>query len=540
MKHNILQDPFESELRLAREQLQAGRIPDAERIYRDILNRTPAHPAACFGLGRVFHDTGNDQAAIEYLQTAVKAWPQHLEARFFLAVSLYRLQRLEESAGHFEKSIRHHPNVAATHNYLGIVKARLDAGRQAEQHFLSALELEPSLAEAHKNLGTHYAEQGRIDEARDHLKKAVACRPHYAQAFWQLASITRFTDYDDDIRSMESAFDSPDIDDAERMGLAYALGKAFDDLRQYPRAFEYWQQGNDLRRRLTNYSVGPALVEMRAMKRVFSAAACARADRTRITTPALIFIVGMPRSGTSLTEQILASHSAVYGAGELDALDTAIRSAVQKFPADLKKLGTADWNAIRERYLGTISSRAGDATCVTDKLPGNFLHAGAIGVLFPDAKIIHCCRDPMDTGLSCFKNHFTANQLTFTCNLADLGRYYRQYCDLMAHWKRIPDIHLYDLHYESLVTDPENEVRKLLAFCELPFEENCLAFHNNRRPVKTASALQVRRPIYRDSLQGWKRYERELQPLKAALQRRPGPLAAIVRDMASRFQGSSQ
>jgi hypothetical protein len=171
---------------------------------------------------------------------------------------------------------------------------------------------------------------------------------------------------------------------------------------------------------------------------------------------------------------------------------------------------------------------------VTDKLPLNFIHIGAISILFPDAKIIHCRRDAMDTGLSCFRNLFTSELLGFTCDLWDLGLYYRQYLDLMAHWGRVETADIYDIQYESLVAEPGREIRRLLEFCNLPFEADCLAFHKNKRPVKTASAIQVRQPIYRDSIQGWKRYEKELQPFREALEHQSGRLISCVSDVISR------
>ncbi len=539
MKKNSEPEQFESDLRAAQEHLQARRAKKAERAYHDILRQSPAHPAANFGLGMLQHAAGMDQTAINHLRTVVDAWPQHLEARFALAVSLYRLRRLEESARQFDKLVRYHPRIAEAHNYLGIVKAQLGLSREAEKHFLRALNLQPSLAEAHKNLGTHLSEQGRIGEARKHLIKAIHSRPNYAQAYWQLASITQFTEYDADIKAMESSYDRNDATEDEKMRLAYALGKAFHDLQQYPRAFEYWREGNRLRRQLTGYNVAPILAEMKAMKRVFRKVASMRTDRFDRVKPTLLFIVGMPRSGTSLCEQILASHSSVYGAGELDALDRIIRRAVQRFPADLVKLKPADWKSIRERYLSEIKTLAGTAACVSDKMPGNFLHIGAINQLFPDARIIHCQRNTMDTGLSCFRNHFVSDQLGFTCDLTDLGRYIQRYLELMEYWNQSKMENIYKIHYETLVTEPEREVRNLLKFCKLPFETSCLTFHENRRTVKTASAVQVRKPIYRDSVDAWKRYERELQPLRFALEKRSGRFTSILSSMTVRVRRSS-
>ncbi|GMW07989.1 MAG: hypothetical protein AMXMBFR8_27850 [Nevskiales bacterium] len=225
----------------------------------------------------------------------------------------------------------------------------------------------------------------------------------------------------------------------------------------------------------------------------------------------------MPRSGTSLVEQILASHSAVYGAGELATLDKLLREAAGDFPAGLARLDAGAWQAVGTRYLGELAEIGGEARFVTDKMPGNFLHIGAIWRLFPGAKIIHCVRDPMDTGLSCYRSHFVSDQLGYSCDLLDLGSYYRHYRALMAHWRRLADGALYDIHYEALVAEPEAEVRRLLEYCGLEFEPDCLQFHRSGRRVRTASGAQVRQPIYRDSLEAWRRYEQELRPFAAAL-----------------------
>ena len=532
------QDQFETQLITAQEQIRAGNSLDAERTYRGILREAPEHPGAHFGLGILLQNANAHEAALEHLQAATDSLPHKPESRFALAGSLFRVQRLKESAKHLEKIIHENPGIAEAHNLLGIVKAEMELNGPAERHFLKALRLRPDFPEAQKNLGMHYGQLGKLEEARDNLKMALARRPHYAEAWWQLASITKFTDYDDNIRSMEAAYRRDDATAPEKSQLAYALGKAFDDLQQHARAFEYWREGNDLRHKLSGYDVNPVLAEMRAMKRVFSATFRTTGDDNRNTSPALIFIVGMPRSGTSLTEQILASHSSVYGAGEIGALDDAIRGTVKRFPGDLRKLSTADWHAIRQRYLDEVASRAGNANTVTDKMPGNFLHIGAISSLFPGAKIIHCRRDALDTALSCYTKPFIHNRLNFTCDLTDLGRYCHHYLDLMAHWSKIQVPNIYDIQYETLVTDPEQEVRKLLTFCAMPFEAGCLAFHETARPVKTASAAQVRQPIYRDSVHSSQHYERELQPFKAALDTTPGLVTSYISDIWRRLRGS--
>lgn len=529
-------DPFHVQLRMAEEYRKAERTADAERIYRQVLARNTDHTEAQLGLGVLLHQLGRDADACEHLQAAVRALPQHLDARYGLGVSLARLGRPAEAVPQFEAALRHHAGVAEIHNYLGIVLAELGRTREAERHLLRAIRLRPALAEAHKNLGTLLAELGRLPEARAALRKAIAQRGDFAGAWWHLASITTFTaEHEAELHAMQALYAQPGLPDAQRVPLAFALGKACHDRGEHQHAFAYWRDANAARRRLTPYRLGPVLAEMRAVARLFrersgafhpAGAAPAATPRNgehhpvgaaSAATPRPIFIVGMPRSGTSLVEQILASHSAVYGAGELATLDKLLREAAGDFPAGLARLDAGAWQAVGTRYLGELAEIGGEARFVTDKMPGNFLHIGAIWRLFPGAKIIHCVRDPMDTGLSCYRSHFVSDQLGYSCDLLDLGSYYRHYRALMAHWRRLADGALYDIHYEALVAEPEAEVRRLLEYCGLEFEPDCLQFHRSGRRVRTASGAQVRQPIYRDSLEAWRRYEQELRPFAAAL-----------------------
>jgi len=585
---------------MAEEYRKAERTADAERIYRQVLARNTDHTEAQLGLGVLLHQLGRDADACEHLQAAVRALPQHLDARYGLGVSLARLGRPAEAVPQFEAALRHHAGVAEIHNYLGIVLAELGRTREAERHLLRAIRLRPALAEAHKNLGTLLAELGRLPEARAALRKAIAQRGDFAGAWWHLASITTFTaEHEAELHAMQALYAQPGLPDAQRVPLAFALGKACHDRGEHQHAFAYWRDANAARRRLTPYRLGPVLAEMRAVARLFrersgafhpagaapaatprngehhpagaasaatarngehhpagaASAATARnsehhpagaasaatprndehhpvgaapaatarngehhpAGAASAATPRPIFIVGMPRSGTSLVEQILASHSAVYGAGELATLDKLLREAAGDFPAGLARLDAGAWQAVGTRYLGELAEIGGEARFVTDKMPGNFLHIGAIWRLFPGAKIIHCVRDPMDTGLSCYRSHFVSDQLGYSCDLLDLGSYYRHYRALMAHWRRLADGALYDIHYEALVAEPEAEVRRLLEYCGLEFEPDCLQFHRSGRRVRTASGAQVRQPIYRDSLEACRRYEQELRPFAAAL-----------------------
>jgi tetratricopeptide (TPR) repeat protein len=508
-------DPFEAQLSIAAELQQAGREKDAERIYRKLLSGTPGHAGAHYGLGVLLHRRGDDAAALEHLEATTRAWPRHLESRYCLGVSLCRLRRFEEAARELETALRHHPGHAEVCNYLGIVMAELGRPREAERYLQRAIRQRPTLAETYKNLGTLYSELGRIPEAQASLRKAIALKPGYARAWWHLSTIRTFSAGDREVQAMETLLGDESITEEQRVDLGFALGKAYHDLGQHERAFGHWRDANARKRRLSLYDVRPALAEMKAMAEVFTAAPGDVAGAGPVG-PTPIFIVGMPRSGTSLVEQILASHPAVHGAGELPLLDQLLRAAVSRFPRDLAGLDADGWSSIATRYAQSAGALAGGAQFVTDKQPANFLHVGAIRRLFPRSPVIHCRRNPQDTALSCFRTHFLAAGLGYTSDLVDLGAWYRHYEALMAHWRRVAGDALHEVVYEELVADPEAEVRKLLASCGLGFEAACLEFHRNRRPVRTASGAQVRQPIYKASVELWRNYERELEPFRRA------------------------
>lgn len=508
-------DAFEAQLSLAAELQHAGRDKDAERIYRRILAGTPEHTGARFGLGVLLHRRGDDAGAIGFLEATARDWPQHPESRYLLGVSLCRLRRFADAARELETALRQNVNVAEICNYLGITMAELGRSREAERYLQRALRQRPNFVEAYENLGTLLSEQGRAAEAQAALRKALALRPGSAKAWRHLSTLRTFAKDDADLAAMEALHGDATLSDEQRMELAFALGKAYHDIGQYPRAFGRWQEANALQRRLSRYDVRPVLAEMEAIVRTFSAQSCALPPGEDPGGPAPIFIVGMPRSGTSLVEQVLASHTQVHGAGELSLLDDLLRAAAPRFPQDLVALDAAGWREIGQRYAQETGTLAGGAAFVTDKQPANFLHLGAIRRLFPRARIVHCRRDPQDTALSCYRTHFIAPVLGYTSDLGDLGAFYRQYEALMAHW-RAAGVPFHEVVYEALVASPESEIRALLAACALEFEPACLEPHRNRRPVRTASGVQVRQPIHRASVEAWRHYERELKPFRLA------------------------
>jgi hypothetical protein len=308
--------------------------------------------------------------------------------------------------------------------------------------------------------------------------------------------------------------------DSQRCYLAFALGHIYEGRQAFDRAFDYLSRGNRLHRKGHRYSIVDEKENFVQLKEVFNAGFLARnlSDQVSELTP--IFIVGMPRSGTSLVEQILVSHPDVSGVGELPMFATlchGLRARTdRKFPQGVDKLDPSVFADLGAHYLAELTRRSESKQFVTDKLPSNFRNIGMIRLALPNAKIIHCRRDAMANCVSIYRNHFGAG-LGYGYDQEELGQYFRLYQDLMGHWHRAMPDDVYDISYEQLVVDTENQVRGLLVHCGLAYDANCLEFHDARRAVRTMSNVQVRRPIYRDAVSAWKHYEGYIGPLMESL-----------------------
>lgn len=303
-----------------------------------------------------------------------------------------------------------------------------------------------------------------------------------------------------------------------------ALGKALNDVGDYARAFGHFLQGNNLKRQEIAWDEATDIRQFEMIRDKFSVDTFSRFHNTGTPSSAPVFILGMPRSGSTLVEQILASHPQVYGAGELDILNRVANNSVSDangrcvpYPVYVSALNATDCNRFGQSYIQNLPRLPEGRTRITDKMPINFLYVGLIKLLLPNAKIIHTMRDPIDTCLSCFSTCFGTSQ-HFTYDMAELGRYYRRYSTLMDHWRAIlPSGAMLDCSYEELVDNFEGQARRLIAYCGLPWDDRCLCFYKTERTVSTASKVQVRQPLFRSSLQRWRRYEPYLGPLFAEL-----------------------
>ena len=323
----------------------------------------------------------------------------------------------------------------------------------------------------------------------------------------------------------ELAAKTDGLSKTDRLQLDFALGKAYADLKDHARSFARLRSGNAAKRATVSYDESAALAFFDRIKAVFTPALIRAQSGGGDPSAMSIFVIGMPRSGTTLVEQILASHPTVHGAGELKTLNDIVHNVHDPagnpapFPEFVPALDGDSLRQIGLHYIATVRQLSHHGERITDKMPSNYYFAGLIHLALPNAKIVHCVRDPVDTCVSCFSKLFSGEQV-HTYDLGELGRYYRRYERLMAHWRRVlPAGRLLDVRYEDVVADLEGQARRLLAHCGLEWDDRCLSFHQTDRPVRTASATQVRRPIYNSAVGRWRVYEKELGPLLKALGR---------------------
>ncbi len=505
----------------------AGEVKEAAAAYRHAVEIRPDYAEAHNNLGAVLQEEGEMEAAAAAHRRAVEIRPDFAEAHNNLGMALREGGTFDGAAAAHRRALEIRPDFAEAHNNLGVALLQLEDLEAATAAFRRALEIKPDLANAHNNLGFALSQAGELDAARTAHRRALEIEPDLAVAYEALAELKAFTPGDGDVAAMESLLASPSLADKQAMRLCFALGKAYEALGDYDRAFASFARANRLKRSSIDYDITKDESRVDRITAAFDRELLARAAGHGCASELPVFIVGMPRSATTLVEQILASHSQVHGAGEIKDIgeildEMRLRSDVSRnFTKAAAALGAEDLRCLGQEYVDAVRRRAPDVLRVTDKMPGNFLYVGFIHMILPNARVINCVRHPADTCFSCYRTHFMEAQ-SFTYDLAELGRYYRLYDRLMRHWRAVVPGRILDVRYEDLIADQEGETRRLLEFCDLPWENACLSFHLTARPVRTASVAQVRRPIFKDALQRWRRYEPHLGPLLEEL----GPLAA--------------
>jgi len=562
-KPNILDTlKLDKALRLAKQKTKEGSSEEAKLIYQDILNRFPKNRKAINGMKALsggpvgkapkVKEPSQDQlqpiinlysqrqfqhalkeasqllqqfpssvtlynisgaangglglldAAIEAFNKAVSIKPDYAEAYYNMGKVLTDQGKLEEAIEAYNKALTIKPDYADAYNNMG--NALKDKGKleEALEAYKKALAIKPDFAEVYDNMGSALNDQGKREDAIKAHNKALTIKPDYAVAHRHLSSLKKYLHDDKQISIMRHLHQDRDITEDQRCSLSFALAKVFRDLDDIYTSFKYLNEGNALRKKLLGYHIRKDIKLFDSLKSAHQdvhKSAPNKNETVRELTP--IFIVGMTRSGTTLTEQIVSSHSKVTGAGELEyvaGFGSSIATGSSKANRDVI-------SQFRQSYLGALEKRSGGKSIVTDKMPGNFGFIGLILTAFPDAKIIHIQRNPAATCWSNYQHYFTGNGLAHCYNLNDLVTYYKLYNNLMQFWQSFYGNRIYNLSYEKLTTYQETETRDLIGYLDIDWEDACLAPQDNKRNVRTASQQQVRRKIYQGSSQAWLKYE---------------------------------
>lgn len=470
----------------------SGNLVIAEAEYRALIAEKIKAPEIYCKLAQICAQSARRDEADGLWKKALAIDPGFLEARMNLADSYQRAGNIERASNLYRRIISDH------------------------KHFVIAKYMLANILKS----------QGKLEEASVCYQQIVAQQPDYTQAHFTYSGIHKYQDKTDPhFNSMLELYQKGDLKAESRIHLVFALAKACEDIGDYPQAFNYLKSGNDLRFAEFNYDIESDKALIQNIIQTFSGEAISRLQINAESSNRPIFIVGMPRSGTSLVEKIIASHSDVYGAGELEhmlALGTSrFLGQSNNFQyLSLDSYTQSTFEMVGKAYLEQIALLNNQASRVTDKMPFNMMMIGLIRIALPNAKIIHCVREAKDTCLSIFKRNFTTGNYRFAYDLKTVAQFHNQYRMLMRHWHETMPGTIYDVSYESLTQNPEHEIRKLLSACDLEFQESCVNFEKTEAVVKTASAFQVRQPMYTSSVGLWEKYKQFLGPMLDELQGR--------------------
>ncbi len=481
-----------------------GKLKEALDNFREAISLKPNFVEAHINLGNTFKELGRLEEAETIYKKIIRLKPDYPEAYNNLGLILKDLGRLGEAEYCYKKALEFNPYYARAHNNLGNVFSNQAKFEEAELSFNQAITLQPHYPEPYNNLGTILKTFGKLDQAQESFNKAIKIKPNFSDAHYNLSIMKKFETKDEQFEKMYEVYHDKSISEVDRYYINFALAKAYEDLLMFKQAFHHYLEGNASRKKYLNYNINSDIKLFKQLQKhstMLLENSLKFDDLLNSITP--IFIVGMPRSGTTLVEQIISSHSLVTGAGELEF--------VNQFGEELARgastISTSSLLDFRERYLKKIQSFKKGNSFIIDKMPQNFRFIGLIAAAFPEAKIIHLKRNPAAVCWANFKVLFPNSDLGYCYSIEDTVTYHGLYKNLMGHWENLLDRRIYDLDYELLVQNQESETRKVINYLELNWDERCLLPHENKNTVATGSNVQVREKVYKGSSKQWLKYE---------------------------------
>ena len=525
-KNAISTDKKYLDLQKGMSQVQKGNLGEAEKIYREILSDDPNNVDALRLLALLASRTGAVDQAINMLENCTKIAPDYALAWENLA-KMYRQKddpdSLQKAAFCFRKATELRPNWAEGWAGLGTMQTRSSQHKEGIESYKKSIELKANQPRVHLSLGHVYKTTGNQEACISSYNEAISFDNNFGEAYWSLANLKTYKFSGEEISSMEKKIELAEVPEREKVHFLFSLGKALEDMGNYDESFEYYKRGNDLNRGRTTYDPKAIEALSERLKQFFTEERFNENKDFGDNSNSPIFIVGLPRSGSTLIEQILASHSKIEGTMELPNIMNIARKLGNStkdrtaYPEVIESLQGSDLTDLGKSFIEETQFLRTGKQYFIDKMPNNFSHIGLIKLILPNAKVIDARRNPMDTCFSCFKQLFARGQ-AFTYDLSEIARYYVNYVNLMDHWDKVLPGYVFKVQHEDLINNQEGVTRDLIDFCEVDFESSTLEFYKTKRAVKTASSEQVRQPINTKGVNHWKNYESHLKDLKFHLE----------------------
>ena len=499
---------------------KSGKISKAQQLSKKLIITNPKVPFLYNLLGLISVKLEKIDIALKYYENGIKIDPNYPQIYNNIGILLFNYKysgNVEKIENFYKKSISLNQNLPETHNNLGSLYESINKFDKALDCFKRAITADNKFFHAYHNLGNIYTSMGNFDEAKRYLHKSIKINPYYTNSHRTLSRLIKYTNSEKHFDILKNLYKDENINNIDdKVNISFALGKAYEDIKDYDKSFFHYKNANQLHVKKDNFLIKNEIKKFERIKKTFNKEIYNKYVDCGNPEDSSIFILGMPRSGTTLVEQILSSHPKVFGADEQIIISNILKknfgnNDLRLFFSGVIDFDKSNFKEMGDDYIEQMKDISKNSEITTDKMTENFLCIGFIKLILPKSKIIHCYRNSKDNCLSIFKNHFPGGKIRYSYDLNQIIKYYNLYYDLMNYWNNLFPNFIFNIKYEDLITKPENQIRNLLRFCDLNWDDKCLNFHNNKRIIKTASDVQARNKIYMSSVNSWKRYEKYLK-----------------------------